>query len=150
MMLVVVGRRCDLTTGAFGSLALSPSVDKLLVEVLSSALLLLLNAVVLVLVLVNNLGTENLLDDGPLPLLASQSAVTTVSSTSNDSANLAELGDKVLAGILLEVLFSHGNDLTHSQNLQVSFQLGGQIRAGHVKPIGASVSLGPLFLKSAS
>ena len=147
-MLYVVGGRgwAWFDHGAFGSLALSPAVDELLVEVLASALLLLLDAVVLVLVLVNNLSAENLLNNGPLPLLAGESAVTTVSSTSNDGADLRELGHKVLASILLEVLLSHGDNLTHSQNLQISLQLGGQIRAGHVKPIGASVSLGSLFL----
>lgn len=137
---------CDSTMGVSESLALPPAVDELLVEVLSSTLLLLLDALVLVLVLVNNLSTENFLDNGALPLLAGEAAVTAVSCTGNDSANLGELGDKVLARILLEVLFSHGDDLTHSQNLQVSLQLGGQVRTGHVKPIGASVILGSLFL----
>jgi hypothetical protein len=82
---------------------------------------------------------KDFLDNGPLPLLASQSRILSVGGSGDYGPCLAELRHQLLARILFKMLFSKGQDIAHSEYLQVSLELWCQVGLGEVEPIRASV-----------
>ena len=122
--------------GGPSSVALPPPGHQLLVVALPPALVLLLDVEVLALELGDVPARQDLLHNGLLPLLARQPVVHAVGSTGNNGADLAVLGNKVLARVLLEELLAHGGHVAHPQSLQVALQLGREVGTGHVEPSG--------------
>jgi len=100
----------------------------------SSALLLLLNLVIFALELRGRLARKNLLNNGSLLLLASKTVVCAIGRARNDRAHLAKFGDIIFLVVLLEKLLAHRNDVAHTQDLEVSFQLRREVGPGHIEP----------------
>ena len=95
----------------------TPTRNQLLIMQLVSALLLVLELVILALELGSCLTGQDLFDNGPLLLLTCKAMVGAVSCARKNSSDSAVIRDEVLLGILLEVLFSHGDYVPHLQDL---------------------------------
>lgn len=115
-----------------------PLVFESFVERLLSARLLILQVTILLLEAASFLlSSKYLLDEGPLPLLVLDAAAVELSRTFLDGANLTVFWRLHLAA-LLSVVTMWVKDITHLEELQVSFELGSEVGLGQVEPLRAS------------
>ena len=94
--------------------------------------------------------SEHFLNEGTLPLLASQARTKELRGTLDQRPYLRELRKWVLAGIFFEMTLRI-QDSTHTQELKVSLHIGiGQVRSREVIPIRASIICSSLVTVSGS